>query len=142
VQVMSARAKYEFLHPEQPFAWKRSAFKDVLGLRIAAGARLNLTVLGDSPAEMEAAYTWNRCIEEVATVKTVKFREAPTINELLGQLRRTRQDLALIVKEVSGGNIGLTQCNVPMHFDYMSSWPSTWKFVDYGEWCTSRIAGG
>jgi len=143
LQVMSARAKYESLHPGQPLTWKHNAFKDVLGPRAAAGKCLNLIVLGDSLVEIEAAYTWNNGIGKVAIVKTVKFQEGPTINELLGQLRRTCQDLPLIVDEASGGNIGLIQRTVPVHFDFMSSWASKWKFVDREEWCFPRdLAGG
>merc|ERR1719220_1729142 len=50
VKVMSARARYEHLHPKDPFMWKRHAFNDILtcrrqGFHPDAG-NVNLVVLG------------------------------------------------------------------------------------------------
>merc|ERR1712232_1456512 len=56
--IISARRKWEHAYPGNVFAWKREAFREVVGSRMGNGVSgLNLVALGDSPAEMEAAQT-------------------------------------------------------------------------------------
>ncbi|CAL1173760.1 unnamed protein product [Cladocopium goreaui] len=91
VKVMSARAVYEQSFPGDPFAWKRQAFKEILARRRQEGYHpdgVNLIVLGDSPAEIQAAKSATKVLNGRSVIKTVKFKEAPSVNELLGQLRR------------------------------------------------------
>lgn len=102
VRVLSARKKYERSCPGDVFAWKRETFREVLAARKNGtgpncGA-LNLIVLGDSPAEMEAAQTSTMGLTcHPLFIKTVKFKEAPAVEELIEQLRIVVQDLGLIV---------------------------------------------
>jgi hypothetical protein len=98
IAVMSARATYEMQYPGDPFAWKRQAFKDYLASRqMPTSTGLNLVVLGDSPAEMEAAQTSTLGIQSPLIIKTVKFKETPTVDELVEQLNICAQEMTAIV---------------------------------------------
>jgi len=102
ISVISARRKYELQCPGDVFAWKRETFREVLQARQARPATcsgLNLIVLGDSPSEMEAAQTATLGLTMPMVIKTVKFKEQPTCEELLEQLRIIVQDLATIVAD-------------------------------------------
>jgi len=98
--VMSARRKYERSWPNDIFAWKREAFREVLTCRRRGG--LNLVVLGDSPAEMEAASSSTVGMPSTL-VKTVKFKETPSADELLEQLKMVAQELGNIVLDDKSG---------------------------------------
>eukprot|EP00931_Biecheleriopsis_adriatica_P010946 TRINITY_DN112003_c0_g1_i1.p1 TRINITY_DN112003_c0_g1~~TRINITY_DN112003_c0_g1_i1.p1 ORF type:complete len:287 (+),score=49.93 TRINITY_DN112003_c0_g1_i1:103-963(+) len=143
VTVMSARACYETSFPGDPFSWKRQAFKEILARRRQEGyhpSGVNLVVLGDSPAEIEAARTATKVLCGKSRVKTVKFKEAPSVNELLGQLRRVLQELASIVQEERSLSRGLVQRTIPGSIDQLSSWASGWRLSDTEYWDYSRVA--
>lgn len=100
--VVSARRKYEHAFPGDVFAWKRETFREVLnGRRSISTARagVNLIVLGDSPAEMEAAQTATLSLPSPLLIKTVKFKETPSSDDLLEQLRLVLQELTTIVTD-------------------------------------------
>lgn len=144
VTVMSARAIYEHSFPGDPFAWKRQAFKEILARRRQEGFHpegVNLIVLGDSPAEIQAARTATKVLCGRSMVKTVKFKEAPSVNELLGQLRRVSQELAGIVQEDKSLSRGLVQRGFPGSIDQLSSWASGWRISETESWdAYSRVA--
>merc|ERR1712187_671333 len=107
------------------------AFKDILaqrrrGLHCNAG-NVNLVVLGDSPAEIEAAQKAAKVLSSASLVKTVKFKEAPSVSELLGQLRRVVQELRRIVEDRHNVNRGLVQRKLPAHLDHLANWASGWR---------------
>jgi len=108
--VTSARQSYEESYPTDPCAWKIQAFRDVLSGFVSAQApgwlqgksnkdleSINLFSCGDSMVDIEAA--------EYAVsggnslVKTVKFTELPTVNELLGQLQVMQRELPRLVEQ-------------------------------------------
>jgi len=104
ISVVSARRDYERSYPDDYFAWKRESFRDVLAKRKGAaqvgsivGSSLNLVVLGDSPAEMDAAQTSTCGATYPLTIKRVKFKEIPTVDELVEQLHIVVQELSSIV---------------------------------------------
>lgn len=158
VTVMSARAIYEHSFPGDPFAWKRQAFKEILARRRQEGFHpegVNLIVLGDSPAEIQAARTATKVLCGRSMVKTVKFKETPSVNELLGQLRRVSQELAGIVQEDKSLSRGLVQRGFPVvqserqglavrdqgSIDQLSSWASGWRISETESWdAYSRVA--
>ncbi|CAE7938961.1 unnamed protein product [Symbiodinium sp. KB8] len=144
VTVMSARAIYEHSFPGDPFAWKRQAFKEILARRRQEGFHpegVNLIVLGDSPAEIQAARTATKVLCGRSMVKTVKFKETPSVNELLGQLRRVSQELAGIVQEDKSLSRGLVQRGFPGSIDQLSSWASGWRISETESWdAYSRVA--
>jgi hypothetical protein len=138
LQVTSARAKYETSHPGDPFMWKRRAFKDLLGQRTGRFDRmcdaeavdfddnigLNLVVIGDGQAEMEAAQNLGKVLRPNSLIKTVKFKEYPSVAELLGQLRRVVQDLGQIVEERTSTSHGLVQKMLPENLEHLATWAS------------------
>jgi len=133
VKVMSARAVYEQSFPGDPFAWKRQAFREILARRRQEGYHpngVNLIVLGDSPAEIQAAKSATKVLNGRSVIKTVKFKEAPSVNELLGQLRRVVQELSTIVQEDRSLSRGLVQRTFPGSLDQLSSWASGWRIAE------------
>mmetsp|Transcript_43172 Transcript_43172/g.101479 ORF Transcript_43172/g.101479 Transcript_43172/m.101479 type:complete len:436 (+) Transcript_43172:91-1398(+) len=108
IRVVSARRKFEYSFPGDPFAWKREAFREVLANRRNGLYGLNLVVLGDSPAEMEAAQTSTMGMSN-ALVKTVKFKDIPSVEDLLDQLRIIVQDLPSICSDDKSCSRNLAQ---------------------------------
>ncbi|OLP79172.1 hypothetical protein AK812_SmicGene40568 [Symbiodinium microadriaticum] len=104
----SARKCYakERTWPGDVFAWKREAFRQVLSswqANALASGGMHLIVLGDSVVEMEAAHTSSVGLVSPTAVKTVKFKEVPTVEELLEQLTMLNQELASIVADDRSG---------------------------------------
>merc|ERR1719189_3305321 len=89
VSVVSARASFENQYPGDPFMWKRAAFEHLLtkARHFPAVPALNLVVFGAQYPEIDAAHyvAWLR--GDSTELKAVKFKEAPTVLELVGQLR-------------------------------------------------------
>jgi hypothetical protein len=96
LHVRSARHCYERAYPGDKYAWKRETFKDILGPRHKA---TNLVVFGDSFSEIYAAHDALHCMVDSSLVKTVKFTEQPSVNELIGQLRCASQEMASLVAQ-------------------------------------------
>jgi len=136
VNVMSARSRYEGLFPGDPFQWKRQAFKEVLARRCGPGdvaARgVNLVALGDSFAEIQAAEGATKVLSGPSLVKTVKFKELPSVTELLGQLRKTRQMLHKIVQLTHSVSRGLIRRPIPLRLDQLAGWATGWRISDRG----------
>lgn len=108
ISVHSARRKYEAKFPGDVFAWKRECFREILSHRGNSGQGLNLVALGDSPAEMEAAQTCTYGLPiHPVLVKTVKFKETPSCEELCDQLTLLMQDLRAIVEDEKDTNRNL-----------------------------------
>merc|ERR1711972_1301017 len=102
--VVSARAAYESVYPGDPFMWKRAAFEDLLikADRFPDDPGLNLVVLGDQYPEIDAGHHIALLQGASTVLKTVKFKEAPSVTELVGQLRKVESDLHMIVAESDG----------------------------------------
>jgi hypothetical protein len=160
LQVTSARAKYEARHPGDPFAWKKQAFKDLLCQRhgwadsdktcdhkavgFEEDAGLNLVVIGDGQAEMEAAQSVGKVLRvwrPKSLVKTVKFKEYPSVAELLGQLRRVVQELGQIVDERKSTSHGLVQKMLPENLEHLATWASGWQCCISGSADTAGNTG-
>jgi hypothetical protein len=134
-KVVSARAAYEQIWPGQPTLWKKAAFEKVLherksSSRFSAGA-VNLVVLGDSMAEIEAAQTATLQLGGKSIVKTVKFKDMPSVDELLGQIRTVTQALPDIVDEDSSQSKALVPRPVQPHLGYLHAWASGWQIVGH-----------
>mmetsp|Transcript_18574 Transcript_18574/g.43640 ORF Transcript_18574/g.43640 Transcript_18574/m.43640 type:complete len:324 (-) Transcript_18574:88-1059(-) len=140
--VLSARAMYEQMYPGDPFSWKRQAFRQILKCRRAQlpSDGVNLVVLGDSPAEMEAAHSASRVYDGTgghSLVKTVKFREAPSLGQLLGQIQLVAQELSDIVRDDRSVSKDLEQLKLPAHLGHLASGASGWKFTTGRDWSCS-----
>jgi len=84
VTIISARHRYEEAFPGAHHEWKVRAFLEVqktLNNQIIT----NLISVGDSTIEMDAVHIMGRAFEQ-ALVKTVKFRDRPSPDELAKQL--------------------------------------------------------
>jgi len=109
LSLVSARDAHEASLPGMPIEWKRRSFQDVVaewqrGLRGAA-CGTSLVVIGDSAPEMEAA----RSLRSVPCVKTLKLKEAPTVLDMVGELRRAAQELDRIVRAGDSASMSLAQ---------------------------------
>lgn len=133
--VVSARAEYEHIWPGDPFTWKKAAFEEMLRARQddskLAAAGINLIALGDNLAEIEAAQTATANLRGRSIVKTVKFKELPSVDELLGQLRVVMQMLPELVNAESSQNKALVPRWLPANMAYLTSWASGWRVVDH-----------
>jgi len=115
VPILSARDKYQNRFPGDGFAWKRETFNEIFSSRRLTYG-MNLIVLGDSDCEMQAAYTATRRMPaDSLRVKTVKFKEAPTLEELCDQQKRIVRELAVIVDEKKDSNRNLAM-SLPRSF--------------------------
>jgi len=115
IDVMSARQSYERQWPGDPGAWKKQAFLDLVGVHqvnatgaaedVVADERarggVNLVVLGDSHAEIQAGRSAVPG-KEAGVVKTIKFKEVPTTEDMIGQLEAVSAQLrALVIQDQS-----------------------------------------
>jgi len=129
--VVSARALYETTYPGDPFMWKRAAFKHLLteDRRVSADVGLNLVALGDQLPEIEAAHFVVKSLGSPSQAKTVKFKEAPTVPELVGQLGRAERALRKLVAETGSGSRGLIRQPLPPHLEGAGvSKAAGWRF--------------
>lgn len=86
--VISARSTYERMHPDNPLKWKYCAFQDALGSAYGSMDtvnRKNILSFGDSHVEREAVRAVTRGYDNVR-MKSVKFQERPTMEQLRRQL--------------------------------------------------------
>ena len=85
IKIISARGQYEKQFPGNSRQWKIEAF---LNLKKNVNLKLvtNIICVGDSLFEMEAGRILASKFTE-AFIKTIKFREAPKLDELLKQLK-------------------------------------------------------
>eukprot|EP00429_Kryptoperidinium_foliaceum_P122691 CAMPEP_0176330640 /NCGR_PEP_ID=MMETSP0121_2-20121125/76131_1 /TAXON_ID=160619 /ORGANISM="Kryptoperidinium foliaceum, Strain CCMP 1326" /LENGTH=270 /DNA_ID=CAMNT_0017673445 /DNA_START=194 /DNA_END=1006 /DNA_ORIENTATION=+ len=150
VTTISARARHESSYPEDPYAWKREAFSELLacypgqrGFDSTPSTRSecsnpdgpNILVIGDSWYEIEAARSTFGLPGAVSAVKTLKFKEAPTVQELLGQLRRCTQELARLAVAEQSASWGLAPKTLPSHLECLVACASAWSVA-------SESAGG
>ncbi|EME31722.1 uncharacterized protein Gasu_11000 [Galdieria sulphuraria] len=85
IRVVSARSNFEKEFPDSPAQWKEKAFLLELGRLPVDMTRLNLLVLGDSLNERDAGHVAGT-VYTGSHVKSVKFIERPTIEQLKRQL--------------------------------------------------------
>lgn len=85
IVIISARSRYEKLYPRNYQKWKVEAFLETRA-DMDSEAITNLIALGDNNFEIEAAYILGAQFKS-AFIKTVKFRQSPSTNELIKQLK-------------------------------------------------------
>merc|ERR1719330_2047428 len=114
--------------------WKHAAFEDLFltkERRLSAAAGLNLVALGDQLPEIDAARHVGQVLGEASLVKTVKFHEAPSVDELVGQLGKAEQALGDIVMEAESRSYGLVK---PAHcLAHLASLASSWHCMPEAE---------
>jgi len=140
--IVSARRKHEANYPGDVYAWKRETFREIFSARSYMNG-LNLVVLGDSPAEIEAAQTATYGLGiHPLLIKTVKYRETPTIEELIDQQRIIMQDLASIVQEEKDSNRNLASRFLNTSVGYMNGYRGTSSQVPLSSSLSSLSGGG
>lgn len=85
IEIISARGEYEKLYPGNSRQWKIQAFLNLLK-NVNIKLVTNIICIGDSLFEMEAGRILASKFTE-AFIKTIKFREAPKLDELIKQLK-------------------------------------------------------
>eukprot|EP00388_Colpodella_angusta_P003228 GDKJ01011467.1.p1 GENE.GDKJ01011467.1~~GDKJ01011467.1.p1 ORF type:complete len:386 (-),score=84.17 GDKJ01011467.1:258-1415(-) len=105
VTVISARGNYERDFPGQYHEWKVQAFLEVRR-QLNSQIVTNLISLGDSTIEMDAVHVMGREFSQ-ALVKTIKFRETPSPDELTKQLDLVQQKFGRICLNARNLKIGL-----------------------------------
>jgi len=93
IKVVSARSTYEGSFPDSPSAWKSQAFRNEIELLCPSVEELNLLVLGDSMSEREAAHAISDRLP-LSRIKTVKFIERPSIEQLQCQISLVQSSFA------------------------------------------------
>jgi hypothetical protein len=94
IKIISARTHYEKLYPRNYQKWKVQAFLETL-VDMEEEAITNLIALGDNMFEIEAAYVLGAQFKS-AFIKTVKFRQSPSTNELIKQIKLVTAQFDLI----------------------------------------------
>ena len=85
IKIISARGEYEKIYPGNSRQWKIQAFLTLLNY-VDVKLVTNIICIGDSLFEMEAGRILASKFTE-AFIKTIKFREAPKLDELIKQLK-------------------------------------------------------
>lgn len=105
IRVISARTRYEAQFPGNVSKWKISAFLEVQK-QLDSQIITNLISLGDSNFEMDAVHVMGKEFSQ-ALIKTIKFRENPSPEELLKQLELVGMKFERIVENARNLKIGL-----------------------------------
>lgn len=105
VRIISARTRYETLYPCDVNKWKINAFLDVQR-QLDSQVVTNLNSLGDSEYEMDATHIMGKEFAQ-ALIKTVKFKQSPSPEELLKQLELVSERFEQIVDNARNMKLGL-----------------------------------
>jgi len=105
VRVISARSQFEREFPGQVWKWKVQAFLEVQR-QLDAHMFTNLISLGDSEFEIEAVHVMGKQFAQ-ACIKTIKFQENPSPEELLKQLEQVSQQFERIARKARNLKISL-----------------------------------
>lgn len=140
MEVVSARALYEEQYPGDPFKWKIAAFEQLFlkERHFPAEPGVNLVALGDQYPELDAAQHVVQKIGGCSLVKTVKFREAPSLPELIGELCRTRESLTRIAHDCKSQSFGLVRRTLPPCFENLISSATAWSCLTKDEAAQGR----
>ena len=111
IRVISARTEHETKYPGLYHEWKIQAFLAVQK-EMSSQIITNLVSLGDSTIEMDAVHVMGNEFSQ-ALIKTVKFRETPTPEELAKQLELVSQKFEKIVLNARSLKISLERKWVP-----------------------------
>jgi hypothetical protein len=111
IRVISARSEHETKYPGLYHEWKIQAFLAVQK-EMSSHIITNLVSLGDSTIEMDAVHVMGNEFAQ-ALIKTVKFRDTPTPEELAKQLELVSQKFEKILLNARSLKISLERKWVP-----------------------------
>lgn len=107
IKIVSARSCFEAHYPDAPSSWKCAAFEhEVDAMFPDHQDELNVLVLGDSMSERDAAHALSLRLPK-SKVKTVKFVERPSIDQLMRQVQLVTQSLPDLATYASSFDIDL-----------------------------------
>jgi hypothetical protein len=103
IKIISARGEYEKAFPDNLRQWKIQAFSDLIK-DFDEKLVTNIICIGDSLFEIEAGRILASKFKE-AFIKTIKFREAPKLDELLKQLKLVAKQFGSIYSSIKNMTI-------------------------------------
>lgn len=106
IRIVSARTSFECDFPDAPSSWKVAAFSQEVTHMFPDEDELNVLVLGDSMSERDAAHALGSRMPN-SKVKTVKFVERPSIDQLMRQVQLVAQSLPDLASYSSSFDVDL-----------------------------------
>lgn len=106
IKIVSARTSFESDFPDAPSSWKVAAFSQEVAQMFPGDDELNVLVLGDSMSERDAAHALGSRLPN-SRVKTVKFVERPSIDQLMRQVQLVAQSLPDLASYASSFDVDL-----------------------------------
>lgn len=106
IKIVSARTTFERDFPDAPSSWKVAAFSQEVTHMFPDEDELNVLVLGDSMSERDAAHALGSRMPN-SKVKTVKFVERPSIDQLMRQVQLVAQSLPDLASYSSSFDVDL-----------------------------------
>lgn len=106
IKIVSARTSFESHYPDMPSSWKVAAFSQEVSVMFPNEDELNVLVLGDSMSERDAAHALSTRLPN-SRVKTVKFVERPSIDQLMRQVQLVAQSLPDLATYASSFDVDL-----------------------------------
>ncbi|CAN8069957.1 unnamed protein product [Agarophyton chilense] len=106
IKIVSARTSFESDYPDAPSSWKVAAFSQEVAVMFPNEDELNVLVLGDSMSERDAAHALSTRLPN-SRVKTVKFVERPSIDQLMRQVQLVAQSLPDLATYASSFDVDL-----------------------------------
>lgn len=106
IKIVSARSSFERDFPDAPSSWKVAAFSQEVTHMFPDEDELNVLVLGDSMSERDAAHALGSRMPN-SKVKTVKFVERPSIDQLMRQVQLVAQSLPDLASYSSSFDVDL-----------------------------------
>ncbi len=106
IKIVSARTTFESDFPDAPSSWKVAAFSQEVTHMFPDEDELNVLVLGDSMSERDAAHALGSRMPNTK-VKTVKFVERPSIDQLMRQVQLVAQSLPDLASYSSSFDVDL-----------------------------------
>ena len=103
IKIISARGEYEKEFPDNLRQWKIQAFSDLIK-DFDEKLVTNIICIGDSLFEIEAGRILASKFKE-SFIKTIKFREAPKLDELLKQLKLVAKQFGSIYSSIKNMTI-------------------------------------
>lgn len=99
IKIISARDLYEKEYPAESKKWKKKAFRDLSKNYInVLDLPTNIICIGDSPYDLKAGKHLAKKFSN-SFIKTIKFREYPSIEELVIQLKLVNDKFNFIYKK-------------------------------------------
>jgi hypothetical protein len=105
ITIISARGLYENQCPNDSYMWKMNTFNDIVNL-YDQNLLSNIICIGDSFLEIQAGKNLSNQFKNVF-IKTIKFKEEPTIDELIMEIKLVNEKFLYIYSAVKNWTINV-----------------------------------